>query len=122
MSLPRGPNSGQLDEISEAIGRLSGQFESIERYMHDREHGINNLALKVDAFGRQITRDIAAVEGRIEGRIKAMDDRLLALEIDKHRRDGAVGLAAWFGKHWPFSLIFGAMAAWVAWANGKLSL
>jgi hypothetical protein len=104
MAPPRGPNAGQLDEISEAIGRLSGQFESI------------------DAFGRQITRDIAAVEGRIEGRIKVMDDRLLALEIDKHRRDGAVGLAAWFAKHWPFSLIFAAMAAWVAWANGKLHL
>lgn len=85
----------QLDEISEAIGRLSGQVESLDRYTHEREHGINNLAQKVEALGTRITRDIAAVEGRIEGRIKAMDDRLLALERVQQEQTGAKNLAAW---------------------------
>lgn len=95
------PRAGQLDEISEAIGRISGQVEALDRYTHEREHGINNLAQKVEGLGTRITRDIAAVEGRIEGRIKAMDDRLLALERARERRDGALGLADWFFKNYP---------------------
>lgn len=89
------PRTGQLDEISEAIGRLSGQIESLDRYTHEREHGLNNLAQKVDGLGVRITRDIAAVEGRIEGRIKAMDDRLAALEMAQNREAGARNLATW---------------------------
>jgi hypothetical protein len=86
---------GQLDEISQAIGRLSGQVESLDRYTHEREHGLNNLAQKVESLGTRITRDIAAVEGRIEGRIKAMDDRLVALELAGQREIGAKNLATW---------------------------
>jgi hypothetical protein len=111
---------GQLDEISQAIGRLSGQFESIERYMHEREHGINNLMQKVEALGTRITRDIAAVEGRIEGRIKAMDDRLIALELAQQREAGAKNLAVWFLQSpligW---LAAGAMAFLALWKSGK---
>lgn len=86
---------GQLDEISQAIGRLSGQVESLDRYTHEREHGINNLAQKVEALGTRITRDIAAVEGRIEGRIKAMDDRLSAVEAKHQQQAGAKNLVTW---------------------------
>jgi hypothetical protein len=86
---------GQLDQISQAIGHLSGQVEALDRYTHDREHGINNLVQKVEALGVRITRDIAAVEGRIEGRIKAMDDRLMALELAGQREAGAKNLITW---------------------------
>jgi uncharacterized protein YoxC len=86
---------GQLDEISQAIGRLSGQVDGLERYTHEREHSINNLVQKVEALGTRITRDIAAVEGRIEGRIKAMDDRIVALELAKQREAGAKNLVVW---------------------------
>jgi predicted DNA-binding protein len=88
-------NGGQLDEISQAIGRLSGQVEALDRYTHEREHGINNLTQKVEALGTRITRDIAAVEGRIEGRIKAMEDRLFAVEAVNQRNDGAKNLITW---------------------------
>lgn len=87
--------AGQLDEISQAIGRLSGQVEALDKYTHEREHGLNNLAQKVESLGTRITRDIAAVEGRIEGRIKAMDDRLVALEREQSREIGAKNLVTW---------------------------
>jgi peptidoglycan hydrolase CwlO-like protein len=86
---------GQLDEISEAIGRLSGQVESLDRYTHEREHGLNNLTQKVEAIGTRITRDIAALEGRIEGRMKAMDDRLIAVERTQQMNAGAKNLVTW---------------------------
>jgi hypothetical protein len=67
------PRSGQLDQISEAIGELKGSVKSIERYMHEREHGLNNLSQKIDGLAVKLSADIAAVEAR-------MDSRLLALE------------------------------------------
>lgn len=113
------PRAG-LDEISESIGRLSGQFESIERYMHEREHGINNLVQKVEGLGTRITRDIAAVEGRIEGRIKAMDDRLIALERARERRDGALGLVEWSIKNWQGVAGYIVLIAIVLRATGQI--
>jgi hypothetical protein len=86
---------GQLDQISEAIGRLNGQIDGIEKYIHDKRHDDANVAQKVEALGTRITRDIAAVEGRIEGRIKAMDDRIVALELERQRETGAKNLAVW---------------------------
>ena len=89
------PRAGQLDQISEAIGRLKGQIDGIEKYIHEKRHDDANVAQKVEALGTRITRDIAAVEGRIEGRIKAMDDRLAALEREQQREAGAKNLAVW---------------------------
>lgn len=87
--------SGQMDEISEAIGRLSGQVESLDRYTHEREHGINNLSQKLDALGVRITRDIAAVEAKFEVQFKAMNDRIAALEATDLRQAGAKNLVVW---------------------------
>lgn len=111
---------GQLHEISEAIGRLSGQVEALDRYTHEREHGINNLAQKVEALGTRITRDIAAVEGRIEGRIKAMDDRLLVLERTQQREAGAKNLAVWFLQSPLVGWIAAALMFAAVWWKGQM--
>jgi hypothetical protein len=116
------PRAGQLDEISEAIGIVKGKLEGIERYMHEREHGLNNLAQKVESLGTRITRDIAAVEGRIEGRIKAMDDRLIALERAQQKEEGARNVVAIILKSPAIGWLVGA--AITAWAilTGKVHL
>lgn len=114
------PRPGQLDEISEAIGLVKGQLAGIERYMHEREHGLNNLAQKVDGLGIRITRDIAAVEGRIEGRIKAMDDRLLALERAQARETGARSVVLWLVRNPLVSFLIGAAVAAWAFITGKV--
>jgi hypothetical protein len=110
-----------VDEFSQAIGKLIGQVEALDRYTHEREHGINNLAQKVEGLGTRITRDIAAVEGRIEGRIRAMDDRLIALEKAAAHSKGAQNLATAILQSpaigWLFAAIV-ALAAW--WRAGKL--
>lgn len=114
------PREGQLDQISEAIGRLKGQIDGIEKYIHEKRHDDANVAQKVEALGTRITRDIAAVEGRIEGRIKAMDDRLAALERADQQQTGAKNLVAWFLQSpligW---LAAGVMAFLALWKSGK---
>lgn len=87
--------TGQLDQISQAIGGLQSSVEAIERYMHDREHGLNNLAQKFDALGVRIAKDIAAVEGRIEGRIVAMNGRIDVLEKAREREDASKSVWKW---------------------------
>lgn len=114
------PRSGQLDEISEAIGRLSGQVDSLDRYTHEREHGLNNLIQKVEGLGVRITRDIAAVEGRIEGRIKAMDDRLVVLETARQRDVGARSFATWFLQSPVIGWLVAAALFLAAWWKGEV--
>lgn len=69
------PRSGQLDHISEAIGE-------VRAYVHEGRHGINNLSQKVDALRVGISKDIAAVEARMEVRFEAFEKRLRAIEDD----------------------------------------
>jgi chromosome segregation ATPase len=94
------PRLGQLDEISQAIGQLEGRFDGIERYMHDREHGLNNVSQKLDAISTKFSGDIAAAKAeingsmttaieRVEARIQTIDDRVAALETARSKNEGA---------------------------------
>lgn len=80
---------GQLDEISQAIGELKA-------YVHEYRHGVNNIGQKIDALGTKITRDIAAVEARIETKldshIRTTEARLTALEQARARQMGERGV------------------------------
>ena len=71
---------GQLHEISAEIGEIKGLLKALDRYVHEREHGINNLSQKVDAMRIGIGKDIAAVEARMEVRFEAFEKRLRELE------------------------------------------
>lgn len=82
------PRQGQLDQISEAIGELRGLVTSIEKYVHEGRHGVNNLSQKFDALAVKIASDIAAVEARI-------DTRLTVLETAYQQQRGAKNLAVW---------------------------
>ena len=65
--------SGQLDQISEAIGQLKGSVKAVESYVHEERHGINNLSQKLDALAIKFGADIASLEVRIDTRLKAVE-------------------------------------------------
>lgn len=114
MSEPR-----QLDEISQSIGKLIGQVEGIEKYIHGERHAVNNLSQKVDALGVNIMRDIAAVEARIDEKIEAMKARMADLEQDRAQRQGGMSVVQAILKSpligW---LVGGALAVWAI-LNGR---
>jgi hypothetical protein len=90
------PRQGQIDEISEALGRLTGMVEAIDRYTHDREHAIANLAQKVDGIGTQIAREVGRLKGELQGEIQSFKGelekltvRVTLLESARNRDDGA---------------------------------
>lgn len=114
MSEPR-----QLDEISQSIGKLIGQVEGIEKYIHGERHAVNNLSQKVDALGVNIMRDIAAVEARIEEKIEAMKARMADLEKDRAERRGGMSVVQAILKSPAIGwLVGGALAIWALF-NGR---
>ena len=114
--------TGQLHQISQAIGRIEGRFDGIddrfdavERYMHDREHGLNNLAQKVDALRVSIGKDIATVEAKFDARLTALER---AHERDAQSKRIAVGII-----QSPFLAgVIGSVVTWliifIAWVKG----
>jgi hypothetical protein len=82
---------------------------------------------KQDEFGKeqieQGTRIVRLEERnerltRAETHIAELDAKIEVLTADKHKRDGAIGLASWFSQHYPFVGVSVALAAFVAWVNG----
>jgi hypothetical protein len=90
------------------LGELIAEVRAVK-------HNQNNASQKLDAVGHLVeqVRDIKLEQERHASRITL-------LEADKLRRDGAVGLVEWTSRHWPFTIILATLAAFVAWANGKL--
>lgn len=52
---------------------MEGKLEGIDRYMHEREHGINNLSQKIDALALRLASDLAAVEAKMDARLKTVE-------------------------------------------------
>lgn len=96
------PRAGQLDEISEAIGRLEGKFDGVDRYIHERQHDIKEVSTKIDALGHSMAKEMAAVEAR-------MDVRLRALELNQNSMTTAKQISVWL-----IQTILSAVAAIVA--------
>lgn len=109
----------EIGDDGQSTDRLLGELIAEVRAV---KHNQNNTSQKLDAVGRQ-TEPIRALVEQVR-EIKAEQERhhfrLAVLEADKHRREGAIGLFEWVTRHWPFSVIAAALAAWVGWANGKI--
>jgi len=65
--------STQLDELERAIGRLEGKFDGLDRYTHEREHGINNVSQKIDALTVKFGADLAALEAKMDSRLRTLE-------------------------------------------------
>jgi predicted RNase H-like nuclease (RuvC/YqgF family) len=109
------PRTGQLDEISEAIGRMSGKVESLDRYTHEREHGINNLSQKLDGVGAKISRE-SPLEERIRvDSSKKNEARVALLENLSQQQAGAKNLVTWFLQSPLIGWIAAAILFFIGW-------
>lgn len=90
------PRSGQLDQISQAIGQLEGRFDGVEQYIHDRRHDDNNVSQKIDALSGQITREVSRMKAELQVQLEAISARVTKLEDAAAQQRGAKNLAVWF--------------------------
>lgn len=111
-----------LNTIFEKLG-------NVEACAREAKHAANNAGQKIDAVAGKVDALalVVATQGqlrdhvdRLERAIVEHQDKLEDLQADKHRREGALGIVSWFARNWPLTVIFAALAALVAWANGRL--
>lgn len=113
--LPVTTNAPDLHGVYEKLGEMSATLREVA-------HTGRTNSVKIDALAEVVIK-----QGLIHEKVSAHslelghhDARILVLELDKHHRDGAVGLVAWLGSHWPFTAFAAGLAAFIAWANGRL--
>jgi septal ring factor EnvC (AmiA/AmiB activator) len=111
--------AGELDQLSQAIGRLEGLVEGIDRYTHEREHNIANLASKVDGLSQQITREVTRMKAELQVQLDAMDRRIAALEATGQQNAGAKNLVIWFLQSPLIGWIAAGILAFIALWKGK---
>lgn len=83
------------------LGEVRGQLREII-------HRMNNK----DMVDKAVSEKLSKLES-VPATLEKIEHRLTALEADKNRRDGAIGLGNWFVKS-PFIawLVAAAMTAW----------
>jgi hypothetical protein len=108
------PDRDVGDGNGRSTDRLLGELIAEVRAV---KHNQNNASSKLDAVGHLVETVREMKEEQEKHHF-----RIAVLEADKNRREGAIGLFEWLARHWPISLIVAALAAWVAWANNKVTL
>lgn len=98
-------NNGTTDRL---LGELIAEVRALK-------HNQNNSNQKLDVIGH-----LAEEVREMKEEQKAHNLRLAILEADKNRRDGAVGLVSWLTRNWPVSVLMAGLAAFIAWANGRI--
>lgn len=109
------PRSGQLDQISQAIGRLEASVDGVEKYIHDRRHDGNNISQKIDGLSGQITREVSRMKAEIQVQIEAISARVTKLEDASSREAGAKSVAVWFLQSPLVGWLAASAIAFVAW-------
>lgn len=113
------PRSGQLDQISEAIGEVRGKINAIDRYVHEWRHGVNNISQKVDGLGVKIAGDIAALRAEIRTDLDTLGERVAKLEAARQQEAGARGIIDWMLKSPLIGWIAAAFLVFAAWWKGE---
>jgi len=110
-----------LNTIFEKLG-------SVESSVREAKHAANNAGQKIDAVAGKVDAlaMVVATQGQLRDHVERLEqtarehqDKIEALQADKHRREGAVGLIEWVGKHWPGAIVITALAVAWAWVSGK---
>jgi hypothetical protein len=120
-----------LNMIYERISEAKDKASEAKHIAGGASQKMDAVAGKIDAVAGKVDALalVVATQGQIRDHVERIEiaqkehhDEIAELMADKHRREGAIGLIAWLSRHWPLTLVALALAALVAWANGKVAL
>ena len=96
------------------------QLGKIEGQLRELIHTQNNQAMKGDAVAEKISKleNLPEDIGEIKQGLAKLDTRLTTLEVDKHRRDGAMGFGGAMARSPIFQWLGLALVALWAWWKG----
>ncbi len=108
--------------MSDDVGNIRQQVGEILGTLRELNHTTNNNSAKIDGLTVAVATQAELIRRTdlLEKGQAAHHLRLAVLEADKHRREGAIGLVAWFSRNWPVAAIIGAVGAIIVWAKGLL--
>jgi len=98
-------NGPDYHALYEKIGDMQATLRVVK-------HETTTVSTKVDALAL-----LVANQGHLAADVEALKAQVHMLEIEKHRREGAVGLIEWASKHWPFLGLSAVLIAWIGYAN-----
>lgn len=128
---PERPVLTFMEDYVSGDGNLDIRHELTVQILTQIRDNLAMIGKKQDGLGvdlQTVSERVVRLEernerfSRLEVAISKEAGRVDALMRDKDKRDGAVGLIDWVGKHWPFTAFAAVAAGYVAWANGKLGL
>jgi hypothetical protein len=126
MAPPRelGDDPNGHESTDRLLGELVAEVRAVKHTANGASQKIDAVAGKVDALAIVVANQGHLQEDVNELKALAKEQRITVdnLVADKHRREGAIGLVEWLMRHWPFTVLGGAIIAAVMWANGKLHL
>ncbi len=73
----------KIDTTGMMLGEMKGQLRELI-------HNLNTMSAKIDS----LTERVAGASG-LPARVKELEGRIMMLEADKNKRDGAIGLGGW---------------------------
>jgi len=68
------------------LGEMKGQLRELI-------HNLNSMSAKIDS----LTERVAGAAG-LPAKVRELEDRIMTLEADKNKRDGAMGFGAWLAR------------------------
>ena len=86
-----------LDTTGMMLGEVKGQLRELI-------HNLNTMSAKIDS----LTERVVGAAG-LPARVKELEERIMLLEADKNKRDGAMSLGGW--------LLRSPMIGWLATAG-----
>ena len=105
-------NTPDLSGVYEKLGEMTATLREVS-------HTGRNNAQKIDALAEVVLKQ-GLIHEKVDLLTSNMGEhhkRIVILEIEKHHRDGAIGLFEWASKHWPFLLFGTGLFVWVGVAN-----
>lgn len=112
-----------LRSLADGNKKTGQVLEGMQAELRDVRERV--IRIEASEFKLEVQEARAAVESakrEADLEIAAIDKRVLALEADKNRRDGALSLVEWVGRNWPAIIGFVLLIGFVALANGRLHL
>jgi hypothetical protein len=97
-----------LDTTGMMLGEMKGQLRELI-------HNLNTMSAKIDS----LTERVAGAAG-LPAKVKELEDRIMMLEADKNKRDGAMGLGSWLIRSPVIAWLAAASVAFWAVLKGKL--
>jgi hypothetical protein len=89
-----------LNPLYEKIGDMQATLRVVK-------HETTNTSAKVDALAT-----LVANQGHVIQDVQQLKDEVRQLQIEKFKRDGAIGLVEWLSRHWPVLVLIGALVAY----------